>query len=140
MYEKNGTTYSFNDIQRENPNTSFAANGPNKEWLTENGYTEVVVAPQLHVVTEEEVVQNLTNAVQNHLDNIARSRMYDGILSLASYAGDEDSILNAEGTIGKAYRSACWRKALTIMEEVKAGTRVIPSEQELIAELPTITW
>ena len=96
-------------------------------------------APQ-PVLPEATVQAALTDAIQRHLDKVAQERLYDGILSLCTYAGDPDPILNAEGMAGKIFRSACWKKSSEIMANVKAGFRTIPTVSQLISELPEFTW
>lgn len=90
--------------------------------------------------TPEEVLAELTAAVQRHLDDTARTRNYDGILSLCTYAQDPDPKFAAEGMAGVAWRSAVWRTCYSVMDEVLAGTRGIPTAEELIALLPPFAW
>lgn len=90
--------------------------------------------------TEAEIVAALTRAVQNHLDTTARQRNYDGILSLCSYATSLDPTFKAEGQTGVEWRDACWRISYQIMAEVQAGTRAIPTAEELVGSLPVMAW
>ena len=90
--------------------------------------------------TEEEILADLTFAVQRHLDSIARKRRYDGILSLCSYSTSTDSKFSAEGKAGIVWRDGAWSKCYAIMADVQAGKRPIPTEEELLAELPTFAW
>lgn len=92
--------------------------------------------PLLGVVTPEQIQTQLTQAVQNYLDSKARERGYDSIFTACTYAGDPNPTWSAEGTAYKAWRSAVWQYCLTVMAAVQAGTRVIPTESELLAELP----
>lgn len=77
-------------------------------------------------------------AIRHHLDEIARARGYDSILSAASYDGDP--VYGAEGAAAKAWRSAVWAYAYTELAKVQAGQRTQPSVAELIAELPAMEW
>lgn len=79
----------------------------------------------------------LTAAVQKHLDYKAKERGYDSILSACSYAATANSY-QAEGQKFLAWRAACWDKCYQILGAVKAGTRSIPTEAELLAELPVL--
>jgi hypothetical protein len=90
--------------------------------------------------TEMEILANLTWAVQNHLDKKALERRYDGILSLCTYATSTDLKFAAEGQAGVIWRDGVWSKCYSIMADVQAGKRTIPTEEELLAELPTFTW
>lgn len=84
--------------------------------------------------------RRLTAAVQRHLDETARERGYDNILSLCTYATDPDPTFAAEGQAGVEWRGACWKAAQDVLNDVTAGTRGVPTEAELIAELPGFTW
>jgi hypothetical protein len=74
------------------------------------------------------------------LNKEAQTRSYDGIASLASYAGDEDPVFAAEGAAGKAWRSACWRRCYEILNAVKAGTMPQPTADELVGMMPVMVW
>lgn len=85
--------------------------------------------------------RSITAAIQARLDAFARTRGYDGIASLASYAGDPDPQFAAEGGYGRSVRSATWRKAWQIMADVQAGRRALPSGiGDIEAELPALAW
>jgi hypothetical protein len=90
--------------------------------------------------TEQETIAGLVNAVQRHLDATARTRNYDGILSLCTYATSLDSVFSSEGQAGVEWRDACWRYSYQVMYDVKAGHRMTPTPAELVAELPQINW
>lgn len=81
----------------------------------------------------------LTDAVQRHIDAMARSRGYDDIVSACSYAAAPNRF-QAEGAALVAWRAAVWDACYQIMAEVQAGTRTIPTEAELIAPLPAMVW
>ena len=48
-----------------------------------NGVIKPVVVPE-HIPTHEEIIKLYTEKVQTHLDSTAKTRNYDGILSLCS--------------------------------------------------------
>jgi hypothetical protein len=96
--------------------------------------------PQPPEPTVEELKQAITNAVQAHLDATARTRGYDGILSLASYASSTNPPFSAEGRAGLDWRDAVWGYCYGVLADVQAGTRTIPTAEELIAELPGMVW
>lgn len=90
---------------------------------------------------QNKLISDITAAIQNRLDNFARTRNYDDIKSLSDYAGDTDPIFNSEGSYGKSLRSQTWRTAITILEDIKAGRRPLPSGYEDLApELPEMRW
>lgn len=76
-----------------------------------------------------------TQKVQYHLDEIARSRGYDNIVSACSYAGAANPF-QAESKAFITWRGAVWTKCYEMMSACQAGTSPIPTEAELIAALP----
>jgi hypothetical protein len=86
------------------------------------------------------VLAQLTAAIQRHLDESARQRDYDGILSLCSYVTSTVPHLQAEGLAGVVLRDACWLLGGQIRTEVQGGLRPVPTEAELIALMPAVGW
>ena len=82
----------------------------------------------------------LTDAMQSYLDHTAQERGYDGILSLCSYATSANPRFGPEGQAGVSLRDAVWAYGYRIIAEIQAGTRPVPSAEELIAALPSIVW
>ena len=82
----------------------------------------------------------ITFKIQEHLDNTVKTRNYDGILSLCSYALSTDPVFSAEGRAGLEWRDAVWRQCYVILNDVNTGVRPIPTVDEIIAELPMINW
>ena len=90
--------------------------------------------------TPEQIIAQYTAGVQQHLDAFARTRNYDGILSAATYATSTVPKFAAEGQYAVETRDATWAKSYEVMAEVEAGTRPMPTLEELIAELPALVW
>lgn len=88
--------------------------------------------------TPEEIQEQLTVAVQKYLDTTAQKLNYDSCLSVCSYVDTGVAKFDEEGATFRQWRSAVWEKGYEIVDAVKAGTRDIPTEEELFAELPTI--
>ena len=82
----------------------------------------------------------LTDAMQSYLDHTAQERGYDGILSLCSYATSANPRFGPEGQAGVSLRDAVWACGYQIIAEVQAGTRPVPTAEELVAALPSIVW
>ena len=102
-----------------------------KLWIAEGNTPE----PEF---TEEELIeqtkQMALTAVQNMLDNAAKAKGYDSILSACSYAAYPNPF-QAEGQEFVAWRGAVWAKCYEILAEVEAGTRPAPTVPELLAEI-----
>ena len=79
-------------------------------------------------------------AVQKHLDDFARTRNYDGILSAATYATSQVPKFKAEGQYAVEARDATWAKCYEILAAVEAGSRPMPTLDEVIAALPELMW
>ncbi len=107
---------------------------------TAGEFGSIAPAPQPPAPTPAQIVAALTADMQAHLDTSARTRNYDGILSLCSYASSAHPIFGAEGLAGVAWRDAVWAACYAIMADVQAGTRAVPTTAALLAELPPMAW
>lgn len=90
--------------------------------------------------TQEQIIAQYASAVQQRLDDFAKTRGYDGILSAATYATSLIAKFAAEGQCAVAARDATWAKCGQILAEVQAGTRPLPTLVELVSELPLLEW
>lgn len=84
------------------------------------------------------IQKQLTDAVQHVLDTKAQDLLYDNCLSVCSYIDTGVAKFDAEGKAFRAWRSAVWAKGYEILAQVQSGERAIPTEEELIAELPEL--
>ena len=80
-------------------------------------------------------VKLIENYIQSHLDNGAKERGYDSVLSACSYVGYPNPYEN-DGKSFIAWRGNVWAYCYTALAEVQAGTRTEPTLAELLAELP----
>lgn len=100
---------------------------------------QIVAIPEPTVEEiQAQVQKQLTDAVQRVLDNKAQELLYDNCLSVCSYNDTGVARFDAEGKAFRVWRSAVWAKGYEILAQVQAGERAIPSEEELIAELPEL--
>lgn len=87
------------------------------------------------------LITSVTQATQQRLDDFARTRNYDGILSACTYATSTVPQFAAEGQYCVERRDATWAKLYNIMTEVEAGTRPMPTGYaDIEAELPSLVW
>jgi len=82
----------------------------------------------------------LISAIQSMLDETAKERGYDSILSLCTYATSTAAKFSDEGQAGVSWRDEVWAKGYTILADVESGARAIPTESELLSELPSFVW
>lgn len=82
----------------------------------------------------------LIEVVDEYMDGIVQQRGYDNIVKCVTYEGDDDETFNKEGTAAKKWRSKVYRTCYSILADVEAGCRAIPTAKEIIAELPKFEW
>lgn len=97
-------------------------------------------APEKPALTEAEIQEQLKKIVENQMDVKAQEKGYDDILAACSYATSTDHIFAAEGIACVKWRDAVWRKYIGVLAEIKEGKRDVPTEEELLAELPVLEW
>lgn len=132
--------YKGQYTNKEYADLAVACNQAGNLTIEDKGeYFEVVEIP-VHVPTEAEIQAQLTAAVQAYMDSTAQTRGYDNIHTACSYSNSTDHIFAAEGQACLQWRDKVWRKCYDILAEVKAGTREIPTVEELVAELPVLEW
>lgn len=89
----------------------------------------------------EQVVASLTTQIQKRLDDFAKTRNYDGILSACTYATDPNPTFAAEGQYCVNKRSETWAAGYTLMAEVLSGQRPVPASiSDIESELPALAW
>lgn len=88
----------------------------------------------------EWVQAEVTTRVQAVLDTFARTKGYDSIISAASYAASTIPQFAAEAARAILMRDNIWAACYAIMAAVVAGTRTLPTVEEIMAELPVASW
>jgi len=106
------------------------------EWLAQGNTPEPWQTQAEQLVA---VQQDLTTALNRHLNTVAGERSYDDRFTCSLRAGYPGPF-QAEGQAFAAWMDDCNMLAYQIMADVKKGLRPIPTEAELIAELPVIVW
>ena len=90
--------------------------------------------------TADQIIAQYTSGVQQHLDTFAQTRNYDGIMSACTYATSTVPKFASEGQYAVEVRDATWAKCYEILAAVEAGSRPMPTLDELLAELPVLAW
>lgn len=129
-------------------------------WCNENGayITEIdpvagvrrfqIVAVPEPTTEEQEtsLKKEYTSLIQSILDAEAYKLGYTGpgesvegaCLSVCSYDDTGVEKFDREGRQFKRWRSAVWNRGYELLDEVKAGTRVVPTPEELPGLLPKL--
>lgn len=84
--------------------------------------------------------KRLIEAAEEFMNMIVRERGYYSIFTAVSYAGDEDVIYDAEGKAAKKWRSKVYRTVYQIIKDVHEGKRDMPTNAQMVLELPDINW
>lgn len=80
-------------------------------------------------------------ATQQRLDDFARTRNYDGILSVCTYATSTVPRFATEGQYAVNVRDATWAKLYEMLADMEAGTRPMPAGfADIEPELPVLEW
>ena len=90
--------------------------------------------------TEEELQQYFEDAIEAYMTRVVQTRNYRDIHTAASYVNSTNEKFAKEGAACNKWRDDVWDKCYAILAEVKAGTRAIPTLEEVIAELPVLVW
>lgn len=100
--------------------------------------------PKTHKTEEEQradLIEGIVQATQRRLDNFARTRNYDGILSACTYENSPVLKFQQEGQYCVSVRSQTWAVLYEILDDVEAGTRPLPTSfADIESELPALVW
>lgn len=85
--------------------------------------------------------QSIVDATQQRLDDFARTRNYDGILSACTYATSAVPKFAAEGQYAVQARDATWAALYQYMDAVQAAEKPVPTGfEDIEPTLPTLEW
>lgn len=98
------------------------------------------VVAQNQIAKLEQLKTSIVSQVQTRLDDFAKTRNYDSILSAATYATSTNAQFKAEGQKAVELRDATWSSLYSILAEVEAGTRTVSSYADIEADLPVLEW
>ena len=87
----------------------------------------------------EQVYRALELALDRHIDSVARAKGYDNRITATMRAGFQGP-WQQEGIAFAQWMDSCYALCHQIQAEVLAGTRPIPSSEELLSEMPAMTW
>ena len=112
-----------------------------RQWLKEGNAPLPPDVPEPPAPTPDEIRVYVVLATQARLDDFARTRAYDGILSACTYATSSVPKFATEGQYAVTARDATWAALYAFMDSVIAGTQPMPSSfADVEPFLPTLTW
>ena len=101
----------------------------------------VVAAGILSLPDQPSLQERVVTATQQRLDDFARTRNYDGILSACTYATSTVQKFSTEGQYAVQVRDATWAALHALLGEVQAGTRPAPASfADVEPMLPPLEW
>ena len=89
--------------------------------------------------TPEEIKAEMEAGIDQYIDSVAQAKGYDNRLTCVLRAGFTGPF-QAEGTAFGQWMDSCYLVGFGIMAEVQAGTRPVPTLDEVIAEFPVMVW
>jgi len=102
---------------------------------------KVPLSPEETTEAEMALQQRVTDGAQNRLDTFAKTRNYEGILSAASYSVSNNPRFTQDGLRAVELRDATWEALYVILDEIRAGTRPVPTGFEsIVDDLPVLSW
>ena len=109
------------------------------EYLLPDGLTEISEQEYLEFSNPppdlNQIIDQFESGVQSHLDTKAQEAGYDNILTACSYAGAPNPF-EAESKTFVTWRGNVWAYCYSELQKVIAGTRPMPTLEDIISELP----
>ena len=97
--------------------------------------------PEAEPPSLPELFEQARKLVENHVDEVARTRRYTDAVSCASYVASTNATWSAEASAFVAWRDAVWAQVYSLEDKALAGEiGTVPTADELIAGLPEIAW
>jgi hypothetical protein len=102
----------------------------------ENGHPILIDPPR---PTTDQIIAGFVSAIQQRLDDFAKTRGYDGIMSACTYATSTVPKFQSEGQYCVGARDDTWSTAYDMLEDVQSGADV-PTMEDVMASLPVLAW
>jgi hypothetical protein len=116
-------------------------NGENGGSIGDRYVNGEFLKPEPEAKTPEQIKSEIIHATQKRLDDFAGTRDYNSILSACTYATSTVPKFKADGQYCVNARDATWGKLYTMMAEVEAGKRPMPTGYaDIEGLLPALIW
>ena len=113
----------------------FADNAPAEGYAHLIPCTQQLPAPK----SSAQIIQELEHAVDRHIDSVAKADKWDSRITCTMRAGYPNPWQYKAIAFGQ-WMDACYAHCIQVQADVVAGLRPVPTEAELIAELPVMVW
>jgi hypothetical protein len=100
------------------------------------GEVEFTLTPKPREVTDPIWQARKSDVIQRHLDSTAQGFGYTNIFTATTYATSLSPKFGPEGIAFRDWRDVVWAAGYQIIADVKADLRIMPSDSELLVELP----
>lgn len=108
-----------------------------QQWVVHDYDAGTLAARQAAAIAAQEA--EYTAALEAHYDAVAQQKRYDSRYTCALRAGYAGPF-QAEGTAFAVWMDNCNAMAYQILADVLNGVRAAPTIDQLISELPVISW
>jgi hypothetical protein len=130
-------TNNPNLIIRLSDNATIPADEANSDYQQYLSWVSKGNSPEpLPSENPEQIIARLEGSLDLHLDTVAKEYRYESIRTMVTYATSEHPDFGKEGRAAVAYRDAVYAYGIQCISDVMAQLRTIPTEAELIDELP----
>ena len=128
-------------IQALRSNAKFVLRGADLEWLDpeQSQPSEADIAAEVARQEIADAVGRYRDAVDQHIEAVARSRDYASSLHCVTYLHSTIEAWAAEAAAFVAWRDAVWVAVYAALDAWQAGGAA-PTIEGLIAALPAMEW
>lgn len=96
----------------------------------------VTVQPKAE--TAEQTIKRLDAAIERHIQSVMDAKGYESIERLiGAYSNSPNAVWKAEANAAAQWLTSIWEYSLQVKSDVESEIREIPTEQGLLAELPS---
>lgn len=132
------------EFQEAKEITPILINGvATQQWEIVEKYTAEEKAAYLVKKAEDAKVAlqaSIVQQTQARLDDFAKTRNYDGILSACTYASSTNTTFQAEGQRAVQLRDDTWQALYNILGQVATQGRVVNGFEDIEGDLPVLSW
>lgn len=107
--------------------------------VTESEFNLLLKQSEFNNEKPDDIIARLEKCLDTHLDNVANAYRYESIRTMVTYATSTHPTFGKEGKAAVSFRDAVYAHGIKCLADVQNGLRPIPTEAELIAELPLFT-